>query len=145
MNDAFEAFDLSGRTAVIAGASSDIGVAVALRLAAAGANVALGDIDESRMETTEATLAKGETGVLSLRTDVTRRAELEALPLEDRHQQATEDVPDQRRGVELVTQRGAEAQAGVVTRHRLAHRRVRGHQPPVGRREIGSAKQQLGR
>ena len=79
MNDAFEAFDLSGRTAVIAGASSDIGVAVALRLAAAGANVALGDIDESRMQATESALAKGETGVLSLRTDVTRRADLEAL------------------------------------------------------------------
>jgi len=79
VNDAFEAFDLSGRTAVIAGASSDIGVAIAHRLAAAGANVALGDIDEPRMEATEATLAKGETGVLSLRTDVTRRADLEAL------------------------------------------------------------------
>jgi 3-oxoacyl-[acyl-carrier protein] reductase len=75
----FGAFDLSGRTAVIAGAASDIGAAIALRLAAAGANVALGDIDESRMEATETALAKGETGVLSLRTDVTRRADLEAL------------------------------------------------------------------
>ena len=79
MSDAFGAFDLSGRTAVIAGAASDIGAAIALRLAAAGANVALGDIDESRMQATETALAKGETGVLSLRTDVTRRADLEAL------------------------------------------------------------------
>ena len=79
MDDTFGAFDLSGRTAVIAGAASDIGAAIALRLAAAGANVALGDIDESRMQATEAALAKGETGVLSLRTDVTRRADLEAL------------------------------------------------------------------
>jgi 3-oxoacyl-[acyl-carrier protein] reductase len=79
MDDAFGAFDLSGRTAVIAGAASDIGAAIALRLAAAGANVALGDIDESRMEATESALAKAESGVLSLRTDVTRRADLEAL------------------------------------------------------------------
>ncbi len=79
MDDAFGAFDLSGRTAVIAGAASDIGAAIALRLAAAGANVALGDVDEPRMEPTKAALAKAETGVLSLRTDVTRRADVEAL------------------------------------------------------------------
>jgi 3-oxoacyl-[acyl-carrier protein] reductase len=79
VDDAFGAFDLSGRTAVIAGAASDIGAAIALRLAAAGANVALGDLDEPRLEATAAALAEAENGVLSLRTDVTRRADLDAL------------------------------------------------------------------
>jgi len=79
VNESFGAFDLSGRTAVIAGAASDIGVAIALRLAAAGANLVLGDIDEPRMQTTAARLAEADAGVLSLRTDVTRRSDVEAL------------------------------------------------------------------
>jgi len=79
VDDAFGAFDLSGRTAVIAGAASDIGTAIARRLAAAGANVVLGDIDESRLEATQTALAQRETGVLWLHTDVTRRSDLEAL------------------------------------------------------------------
>ena len=56
-----------------------MGVATALRLAAAGANVALGDIDASRIDATAAQIAKRETGVLSLATDVTRRADVNAL------------------------------------------------------------------
>jgi 3-oxoacyl-[acyl-carrier protein] reductase len=79
VKEAFGAFELSGRTAVITGAASDIGAAIALRLAEAGANVVLGDIDEPRMATTAARLAQRDAGVLSLRTDVTRRADVEAL------------------------------------------------------------------
>jgi 3-oxoacyl-[acyl-carrier protein] reductase len=79
VNEAFRDFDLGGLTAVITGAASDMGVATALRLAAAGANVALGDIDAFRMEATAAKIADRGTGALSLPTDVTRRADVEAL------------------------------------------------------------------
>jgi len=74
-----EAFDLTGRTAVIAGAGSDIGAATALRLARAGANVVLGDLDEERLAAAAAALAAGGHAVLSRPTDVSRRAEVEAL------------------------------------------------------------------
>ncbi len=79
MNEPFTSFELSGRTAVVSGAASDIGAAIALRFAAAGANVVLGDIDEARLA---AMLDRfGDTGsrVRTLRTDVTRRSEVEAL------------------------------------------------------------------
>jgi 3-oxoacyl-[acyl-carrier protein] reductase len=79
VNEAFADFDLSGRTAVITGAASDMGVATALRLAAAGANVALGDIDASRVETTAARIAERGTGALSMPTDVTRSSDVTAL------------------------------------------------------------------
>lgn len=79
MNEPFTTFELSGRTAVVSGAASDIGAAIALRFAAAGANVVLGDIDEARLA---AMLDRfGDTGsrVRTLRTDVTRRSEVDAL------------------------------------------------------------------
>jgi 3-oxoacyl-[acyl-carrier protein] reductase len=79
VNEKSEAFDLSGRTAVVAGAASDIGGAIALRLAEAGANVVLGDIDEARLEATGARLAEAGAGFSSMRTDVTRRSDVEAL------------------------------------------------------------------
>ncbi len=46
------AFDLSGRSAVICGASSDMGAAIARALASAGARIVLGDIATEPMERT---------------------------------------------------------------------------------------------
>jgi len=74
-----EAFELTGRTAVIAGAGSDIGAATALRLARAGANVVLGDLDPERLAVSAAALAADGHAVLSRRTDVASRPEVEAL------------------------------------------------------------------
>lgn len=72
-------FDLSGRTAVVVGAGSDIASAAARRLSEAGARVVLGDIDESRMQAAADSLtAKGGNADV-LRTDVTSRADVEAL------------------------------------------------------------------
>jgi len=79
LSEAFRDFDLGGLSAVITGAASDMGVATALRLAAAGANVALGDIDAPRIEATAAQIAESDTGALCLPTDVTRRSDVEAL------------------------------------------------------------------
>jgi 3-oxoacyl-[acyl-carrier protein] reductase len=77
-----QAFTLSGRTAVITGAASAIGAAVAFTLASAGANVVMSDVDESGLDATARELEElmqGKVGVVGLRTDVTSRAEVEAL------------------------------------------------------------------
>jgi 3-oxoacyl-[acyl-carrier protein] reductase len=82
MNDAFKSFDLSGRTAVVSGAASEIGSEIALTLALAGANVVIGDIDESGLDRTAERLKRLENskaGVVQMPTDVTRRSDLDAL------------------------------------------------------------------
>ena len=74
-----DAFDLSGRVAVLTGAASGIGRATAHVLAGAGATVVLGDIDEKGAQATaDAIASRGDTA-LPLRTDVTKRADIDAL------------------------------------------------------------------
>ena len=79
MNEGFEDFDLSGRCAVVAGAASDMGAAIARSLAAAGARVLLGDVDETRLARAAEGAGGADAQVLAMRTDVTRRSEVEAL------------------------------------------------------------------
>lgn len=49
-NDGFKAFDLSGQTAIVTGAATGIGEAIALRLAMAGATIAVVDRDMAGAE-----------------------------------------------------------------------------------------------
>src|SRR5262245_14055095 len=72
-------FDLSERVAVLTGVASGIGQATAKVLAAAGATIVGGDIDESGAQLTadEITADRGPAGVR--RTDVTKRADVDAL------------------------------------------------------------------
>jgi 3-oxoacyl-[acyl-carrier protein] reductase len=72
-------FELSDRTAVVSGAASDIGAAIALRFAAAGANVVIGDVDEERLAALLDRFGAARSRVRVLRTDVTRRSDVEAL------------------------------------------------------------------
>ncbi|TDC13343.1 3-oxoacyl-ACP reductase [Streptomyces sp. 8K308] len=65
---------LVGRTAVITGAASGIGLATARRLAAEGATVVCADLDAERGEA-----AAAETGGRYVRADVTDREQVEAL------------------------------------------------------------------
>lgn len=65
---------LVGRTAVVTGAGSGIGLASARRLASEGAHVVCADIDE-----TAGKAAAGETGGLFVRADVTDPGQVEAL------------------------------------------------------------------
>ena len=79
MNQALAAFDVAGRAAVVTGAARGIGRGIAVELARAGVDLALGDIEEGALaETLELARAAGGRAV-ALRTDVSRRAEVDAL------------------------------------------------------------------
>ena len=69
----------SGRTAVITGAASGIGLELARRAAAEGMNLVLADIEYARLEEAAATLGLPAERLLLQRTDVSREAEIAAL------------------------------------------------------------------
>jgi 3-oxoacyl-[acyl-carrier protein] reductase len=74
-----EAFDLSDRVAVLTGAASGIGRSTAHVLAGAGATVVLGDIDEKGAQATADEIGSRGGTALPVRTDVTKRADIDAL------------------------------------------------------------------
>ena len=69
----------SGRTAVITGAASGIGLELARRAAAEGMNLVLADIEYARLEESAATLGLPAGRMLLQRTDVSREAEIATL------------------------------------------------------------------
>jgi 3-oxoacyl-[acyl-carrier protein] reductase len=79
MPDALEVFRLDGRAAVVTGAASGIGKAVAEVLAEAGAGVVLGDLDLPGAEAVAAAIRKRGGHAVAQRADVARRDEVEAL------------------------------------------------------------------
>ena len=66
--------DLDGKVAVVTGGASGIGLGIARRLAAAGAQVVIGDVEEAALRA-----AADEVGALGVRTDVRRRDSVQAL------------------------------------------------------------------
>jgi 3-oxoacyl-[acyl-carrier protein] reductase len=79
VNRATDLFDLQGKVAVLTGVASGIGQATARMLASAGATIVGGDIDEGgAQKTADEITADGGTAV-AFRTDVTQRADIDAL------------------------------------------------------------------
>jgi len=73
------AYDLTGRTAVLAGAASDVGAAIARAFAALGAGLVLGDRDAARLDTVARRIREAGGRVDALATDVTSAASVKAL------------------------------------------------------------------
>jgi len=79
MSDVFEAFRLTGRGAVVTGAASGIGAAIAEVLAGAGARVMLGDVDAAGAEAVAGKLRAAGADARALRCDVSKRGDVDAL------------------------------------------------------------------
>jgi NAD(P)-dependent dehydrogenase (short-subunit alcohol dehydrogenase family) len=71
--------ELEGKTAVITGGASGIGLATATQLAKSGVNLVLGDIEDDTLAAAVNGLQDGGARVLGVRTDVTSEADILAL------------------------------------------------------------------
>lgn len=71
--------ELAGKTAVITGGASGIGLATAKRLAKSGARIVLGDIEGETLASVVEALHADNVAAIGLATDVTKEADLEAL------------------------------------------------------------------
>ncbi len=79
MHDIQKIFGLGGRVAVVTGAASGIGRAVAEVLASAGARVVVGDLNESGAEETAAAIRGFGADAVAHQVDVSQRAQVDAL------------------------------------------------------------------
>jgi NAD(P)-dependent dehydrogenase (short-subunit alcohol dehydrogenase family) len=71
--------EFKGKVAVITGAASGIGRAIAERCATEGMKVFLADVDEADLARAETELKAGSATVLGIQTDVSKRADVEEL------------------------------------------------------------------
>ncbi|MFN8474567.1 MAG: SDR family NAD(P)-dependent oxidoreductase [Anaerolineae bacterium] len=71
--------DFKGKVAVVTGAASGIGQALAQRCAEEGMRVVLADVDEAGLAQMEAALREGGADAISVRTDVSKREDVQTL------------------------------------------------------------------
>jgi len=74
-----EAFDLSGRVAVVTGGNGGIGLGMAQGLAKAGASIAIVARDQGKMETAQAALEAAGADVMTCTVDVADRASIDKM------------------------------------------------------------------
>ncbi len=79
MTTSADAFDLTGRVALVTGAGRGLGRAISARLAEAGATVVCADIDLATATETASTIRADGHRAAPVHLDVTRRADVEAL------------------------------------------------------------------
>ena len=123
--------DFKGRTAVITGAGSGIGAALAAALAARGANLALADINEERLNTIADALKSNEIKVTTHTVDVADKDQITAFAEAVEREEAQQ--PDGAIGLPLRLQLGRERRA------RRRDRRQR-HPPVVAVRTPAAAR-----
>jgi NAD(P)-dependent dehydrogenase (short-subunit alcohol dehydrogenase family) len=102
--------DVGGKVAVVTGAASGIGQALATRFARAGMNVVLADVEPDALAAAERALAGAGATVLAVRTDVSRAEDVDALARATVARFGTVDVVCNNAGVSL---------AGPVWEHTL--------------------------
>jgi NAD(P)-dependent dehydrogenase (short-subunit alcohol dehydrogenase family) len=90
---------LAGKVAVVTGAASGIGRALALAFAAEGMRVVMADIEEDTLATAAKEVAEGGSGVLAVPTDVTKGADVDALAARARDEFGTFHVVCNNAGV----------------------------------------------
>ncbi len=93
---------LEGKVAIVTGGGAGIGKAIALRLAEEGADVAIGDVDETAARAVAGQIEALGRRVAVLRTDVTRKPEIEAL-VDRARQFGPIDILINNAGVEEIT------------------------------------------
>jgi len=71
--------EFNGKVAVVTGAASGIGLALAERFAAEGMKVVLSDVEEGALAQTEAKMKAGGANVMAIRADVSSADDLQAL------------------------------------------------------------------
>jgi NAD(P)-dependent dehydrogenase (short-subunit alcohol dehydrogenase family) len=71
--------ELKGKTAVITGGASGIGLATAIQFSKAGANLVLGDIEDAPLETQVNELRSHGASVIGVHCDVAKESDVEAL------------------------------------------------------------------
>lgn len=74
-----ELISLSGKIALVTGAASGIGRAIAYRFAEAGADLELVDVDEAKLEATRDELAKFNVKISVYKVDLSRKSEIDQL------------------------------------------------------------------
>lgn len=94
-------YDFRGRTALVTGAGSGMGRAVALAFAQAGANLVLADRDEAQGEAVAAAIEAEGGNALAVRTDISQGADVDALLAAAIDQFGTVDMACNAAGIDI--------------------------------------------